>query len=118
MPIQSLDTKLVMIIDSNLGQHVTASAESWEWRAILVRISNTMMTAFGPGFKTSKIYLKQYMLRYNEGNLHNHETQGLGWTGAVYNNFMRPTCHKCRNILNSSQNVTTQILIKRIFVPH
>ena len=74
MPLQSLDTKLVMITDSSLGQHVIASVESWEWRAILVRISNTVMTAFGPGCKTSKIYLKQYILRYNKGNLHNNET--------------------------------------------
>jgi hypothetical protein len=67
MPLQSLGTKLVMIIDSNLGQYVTASAESCEWRTTLVRISSTLMTAFGPGCSTSRIYLKQSIS--NEGNL-------------------------------------------------
>jgi hypothetical protein len=69
MPLQSLGTKLVMIIESNLGQHVTASAESREWRTILVRISSTLMTAFGLGCNTSRIYLKQSNSRINGGNL-------------------------------------------------
>lgn len=73
MPLQSLGTKLLTMIEINLGQQVTASAESREWRTILVRISNKLMTAFGPGCKISRIYLKQSTLTSNKCSLNSHE---------------------------------------------
>jgi hypothetical protein len=73
MPLQSLGTKLLMIMESNLGQQVTASAELWEWRTILVRISNKLMTAFGPGRKISRMYLKQSTLTSIKGILNRQE---------------------------------------------